>query len=183
MTTANRPPPKVGQTVEDPVHGYSVRFLQIGSDTSQAQLEFTAEPHATGPPAHTHPKSYERFEVLSGAVMLKTGRDSRAVETGEKVSVAPGTSHTWHNHTNRLAVVRVEMDPGLTFAAFLDEWYELAREGRLNRKGDLGLLHTAVVFYPHIENGLMGLPGIPLGIQRPLMRTLSWLGKRLGVGS
>lgn len=183
MTTANRPPPRVGETVEDPVHGYSVRFLQIGSDTLAAELEFTAEPHASGPPAHTHPKSHERFEVLSGAVILKTGRNSRVVETGEKVTVPPGASHTWHNHADQPATVRVEMDPGLTFAAFLDEWYELARDGRLNSKGDLGLLHTAVVFYPHIENGLMGLPGIPLAIQLPLMRTLSWLGKRLGVGN
>lgn len=92
MTTASRPPPKVGETVEDPVHGYSVRFLQIGSDTSVAELESTAESQASGPPAHTHPKSYERFEVLSGAVMLKTGRDSRVVESGEKVTVPPGAS-------------------------------------------------------------------------------------------
>lgn len=176
-----RQAPKVGETVNDPVHGYAVRLLEIGSDTEPARLEFTAEPQASGPPAHIHPKSHESFEVLSGAVMLKSGRDERVVETGEEVSVPPGASHTWHNHTDQPAVVLVEMDPGLTFVQFLDEWYELARAGRLNSKGDLGLLHTAVVFYPHIENGLMAVPGIPLGMQPPLMRILSWLGQRLGV--
>jgi quercetin dioxygenase-like cupin family protein len=182
MTDNQRQPPAVGTIVEDPIHGYSVRFDQIGSDTEAGKLHFTAEPKASGPPAHIHPRSYERFEVVSGAVMLKLGRGKRVVEAGEQVSVPPGASHTWHNHTDEPAVVLVEMDPGLTFALFLDEWYELARDGRLNSKGDLGLLHTAVLFYPHVENGLMAVPGIPLRIQPALMRTLSWLGRRLGVG-
>jgi quercetin dioxygenase-like cupin family protein len=181
MTNPERQPPEVGTIVDDPIHGYSVRFDQIGSDTEAGKLQFTAEPKASGPPAHIHPKCYERFEVLSGAIMLKMGRDQRVVEPGEKVSVPPGASHTWHNHTDQPAVVLVEMDPGLTFARFLDEWYELARDGRLNSKGDLGLLHTAVLFSPHVENGLMAVPGIPLRVQPSLMRTLSWLGRRLGV--
>jgi quercetin dioxygenase-like cupin family protein len=182
MTDTKRQPPDVGTIVEDPVHGYTVRFDQIGSDTEAAKIQFTAEPQASGPPSHIHPKAYERFEVLSGAVMLRTGRDQRAVETGEKVSVPPGASHTWYNHTEEPAVVRVEMDPGLTMARFLDEWYELARDGQLNSKGDLGLLRTAVLFHPHVGNGLMAVPGIPLGVQPALMRSLSWLGRRLGVG-
>ncbi len=181
MSSSERQPPEVGTIVEDPVHGYTVRFDQIGSDTEVAKIEFTAEPQASGPPAHIHPKCYERFQVLSGAVTLKSGRGERVVEAGEQVSVPPGASHTWYNHTHQSAVVRVEMDPGLSMARFLDEWYELARDGRLNSKGDLGLLHTAVLFYPHVDNGLMAVPRIPLRIQPALMRTLSWLGKRLGV--
>ena len=183
MTGTKRQPPDVGTIVEDPVHGYRVRFDQIGSATEAAKIEFTAEPQASGPPSHIHPKAYERFEVLSGAVMLQTGRNRRVVETGEKVSVSPGAPHTWFNHTDERAVVSVEMDPGLTMASFLDEWYELARAGQLNSKGDLSLLRTAVLFYPHVENGLMAVPGIPLGIQPALMRSLSWLGRRLAVGT
>ena len=118
MTGTKRQPPDVGTIVEDPVHGYRVRFDQIGSATEAAKIEFTAEPQASGPPSHIHPKAYERFEVLSGAVMLQTGRNRRVVETGEKVSVSPGAPHTWFNHTDERAVVSVEMDPGLTMASF-----------------------------------------------------------------
>jgi hypothetical protein len=60
---------------------------------------------------------------------LRTGRDQGTVVAGEKVSVPPGASHTWYNHTDEPAVVRVEMDPGLTMARFLDEgtsWRERA---------------------------------------------------------
>lgn len=171
---------EVGDVINDPVHGETVRFLQIGSDSVPTRIEFTAEPNASGPPAHVHPKSHERFEVLSGAVMLRSGRDEWVVEAGEEVSVPPGTSHTWHNHTDRPAVVTVEMDPGFTFAEFLDEWYELARQGRLNSKGDLGFLDSAALFYPHVDT--MAAPGSPLGIQRAVMRGFSWLGRRRGSG-
>jgi hypothetical protein len=47
----------------------------------------------------------------------------------------------------------------------------------------LSLLRTAVLFYPHVENGLMAVPGIPLRMQPALIRSLSWLGRRLGVSA
>jgi quercetin dioxygenase-like cupin family protein len=169
---------KAGDIIHDPVHGETVRFLEIGGESSVTRLELTTEPQASGPPAHIHPNSYERFEVLSGAVLLKSGREERVVEAGETVTVGPRISHTWHNNTNEPAVVLVEIDPGYSAAQFLDQWYELAREGRLNAKGDIGLLRSAVLFYPHVD--LMAVPGIPLGVQRVLMRSLNWLGRRRG---
>jgi quercetin dioxygenase-like cupin family protein len=171
--------PEAGDIINDPVHGETVRFLEVGTDASVTRFELTAEPQASGPPAHIHPRSYERFEVLSGAIWLKSGSEERVVEAGERVSVPPGFSHTWHNHTDDLAVVLVEMDPGYSMAQFLDQWFELARAGRLNSEGDLNFLHSAVLFYPHLDT--MAVPGIPLGLQRGLMRGLSWLGRRRGV--
>ena len=179
MTSTKRQAPKVGETINDPVHGETVRWLEIGSAESVTRFELTVDPQASGPPAHIHPKSYERFEVQSGSVLLRSGRDERVVGPGQEISVPPGTSHTWHNHTDEPAVVLVEMDPGFTCAQFLDQWYELARAGRLNSKGDLGLLQIAALFYPHTD--IMAVPGIPLGLQRALMRSLSWLGRQRGL--
>lgn len=178
MTSPQSRAPKAGDVINDPVHGETVRFLEVGTDSSPTRLELTAEPQASGPPAHIHPRSYERFEVRSGAILLKSGREERVVEAGETVTIPPRTSHTWHNHTDKPAVVLVEIDPGYGSAQFLDQWYDLARAGRLNSKGDLGLLQSAVLFYPHID--AIAAPGIPLGLQRVLVRGLSWLGRRRG---
>ena len=179
MTSTHTRQPRVGDIITNPVHGETVKWLEIGSADSMTRFEFTADPQASGPPAHIHPQSHERFRVLSGAVLLKAGREERVVEPGEDVSVAPGTSHTWHNHTDEPAVVLVEMDPGFTCAQFLDEWFELARAGLLNSKGDLGVFRSAMLFYPHAD--IMAVPGIPLGLQRTVMRSLSWLGRRRGL--
>jgi mannose-6-phosphate isomerase-like protein (cupin superfamily) len=181
MTTGQRHVPKAGDVITDPVHGETVRFLEVGSDTSVTRFELTAEPQASGPPAHIHPKSYERFVVVSGAVWLKSGREDRPVEAGEKVTVPPGSSHTWHNHTNDLAVVLVEIDPGYGAARFFDEWFRLARDGRLNSKGDTSFLQSMALFHPHVGD-LMAVPGIPLGLQRTLARSFGWIGRRRGLG-
>jgi quercetin dioxygenase-like cupin family protein len=181
MTSPQRRAPKAGDVITDPVHGETVRWLKIGSDTSVTSCELTAQPQASGPPVHSHPRSYERFEVRAGAIRLRSGRQERVVRAGETVTVAPRTAHTWYNHTDEPAVVLVEWNPGYSAAEFLDEWYEMAREGRLDSKGDLGLLEGAALFYPHLD--AVAMPRIPLGIQRVLMRSLSWLGQRRGSGA
>lgn len=173
MISAKGRAPKVGNVIDDPVHGETVRWLRLGSESSLTRLELTAQPRASGPPAHIHPKSHERFEVLSGAVRLKTGREERVVGAGETATVGPGTSHSWYNHTDRPAVVLVEMDPGFTFAAFIEDWFELARTGRLNSKGDASFLQSMALFHPHID--AIAAPGIPLPLQRALTGAFSRL--------
>lgn len=186
VKSTQRSAPKAGDVTIDPVHGDTVRWLEIGTDASVTRLELIAEPQASGPPSHIHPKSYERFEVRSGAVRLRSGREERVVEAGETASVSPGTTHTWHNHTDEPAVVIVEMDPGFTFAQFIDEWFEMARAGRLNSKGDLGFLQSMALFYPHID--AIAAPGIPIGLQRALtggmsrLARLRWASRPLGRG-
>lgn len=169
----------MGDTINNPVHGETVRFLEIGDETTPTRFELTVEPQASGPPAHVHPLSQERFDVVSGAVWLKSGRSQRAVEAGERIDVPPGISHTWHNHTDGPAVVLVEIDPGFGAAQFFDEWFQLARDGRLNSKGDSGFLDTMELFHPHIGN-LMAVPGIPLGLQRVLARSFAAIARRRG---
>jgi hypothetical protein len=71
-------------------------------------------------------------------------------------------------------MVIVEMDPGYAFAQFIDRWYEMARDGRLNADGDLGLLDTAMVFDASILDTLAA-PGIPVGLQRALFRGIGRL--------
>lgn len=173
---SQRPVPRAGEVITDPVHGETVLWLQIGSDSTVTRAELTAQPQASGPPAHTHPRSHERFEVRSGAIRLKSGREERVAEAGETVTVTPGTAHSWYNHTDEPAVVIVEWDPGYCTAQFLDQWYELARAGQLNRKGDLSLLDAASLFDESVLDAVAA-PGIPIGLQRVLFRGLGWLAK------
>ena len=173
---SDRRTPRAGDVITNPVYGDTVRWLQIGSDSSPTRFELIVYPHASGPPTHIHPRSYERFEVLSGAVRLRMGREDRIVGSGETVTVPPRTIHTWHNHTDQPATVIAEMDPGFGFARFIDEWYEMARKGRLDSKGDLGLFDTATIFEPDVIDAI-AMPRIPLGLQKALFRGIRRLGR------
>lgn len=176
MTSSDRPVPKAGDVITNPLYGDTVRWLQVGSDSSPTRAELTIYPQASGPPAHIHPKAHEQFEVRTGAIRLKLGRDDRVIEPGETVTVNPKTTHTWYNHTDQPAVVVVEMNPGYGFAQFIDQWYELARTGRLNADGDLGLVDTAMLFDSAVLDTLAS-PGIPIGLQKALFRGIGRLAK------
>lgn len=171
---------KTGDVIHNPVHGETVRFLQVGADgeTEVLLVELTIEPQASGPPAHIHPASSERFEVRSGAIRLRSGREERVIAAGESATIEPATPHTFYNHTEEPVVVVTEWRPGLGMAEFLDKWFELARTGQLNSKGRSGLLQTAVLFDAYLDS--IALPTIPLGFQRVLVGGLGRLGRRLG---
>ncbi len=171
--------PQVGDVIQDPVHGETMRFLHVGDKKDQAlRVEMTIAPQASGPPAHIHPMSTETFEVWSGAIRLKAGRDDRVVSAGDTVTVQPGRSHGFYNHTDESAVVITEWQPGLGMAGFLDEWFELARSGKLNSKGMATPLQTAVLFDAYLDS--IALPALPLGLQRNLFHGLARLGRRRG---
>lgn len=171
--------PQEGEVIRNPVHGETMRFLHVGDDDDQVlRVEMTVEPQASGPPAHIHPTSTERFEVRSGAIRLNAGREDRVVSAGETVTVPPGTPHTFCNHTDETAVVIVEWQPGLGMAGFLDKWFQLARSGELNSKGMATPLQTAVLFDAYLDS--IALPVLPLRLQRLLFRGLGRLGRRRG---
>jgi quercetin dioxygenase-like cupin family protein len=174
---------RAGDVIHDPVHGETMRFLHVGGGNEDPVLrvEMTVEPQASGPPAHIHPRSEERFEVRAGAIRLRMRREDRVISAGEVASVEPRTPHTFSNPTDEPAVILTEWRPGLGMAGFLDKWFELARSGQLNSKGLPSLLQTAVLFDAYLES--IALPALPFGLQRMLFRGLGRLGRRRGYTS
>jgi quercetin dioxygenase-like cupin family protein len=128
--------PRAGDVIHNPVHGETMRFLHVGrgNEDPVLRVEMTVEPQASGPPAHIHPRSVERFEVRTGTINLRVRREDRLISAGDVASVEPGTPHTFYNHADKPAVILTEWRPGLRMAGFLDKWFELARSGQLNSK-------------------------------------------------
>ena len=173
--------PKTGEVIHNPVHGETMRFLQVGgyaSDEAVLRVEMTVEPQASGPPTHAHPLSTESFEVHSGAMKLRAGREEQVLTEGQKLTVASKRPHTFWNHTSREAVVTIEWRPGMAMAAFLDKWFQLARDGELNEKGMATPLQTAVLFDAYLDS--IALPVIPVAVQRQLLRVLGRWGRSRG---
>jgi quercetin dioxygenase-like cupin family protein len=64
-----------GQTIENPVSGERITFLQTARDTAGELLEFELElsPDGHVPGAHVHPEQEERFHVLEGTMKFRLG--------------------------------------------------------------------------------------------------------------
>ena len=175
--------PAAGDVIHNPVHGETMRFLEVADygDDTKLRVEATVAPQASGPPPHVHPHSSETFEVLSGAMKLKAGREELVLAEGQSRTVGPNTAHKFWNHSDEQAVVLIEWDPGMEMALFLDRWFQLARDGHLNDKGMSTPLQTAVLFDAYLES--IAIPVVPIAVQKRLFRTFARWGARRGYTS
>ena len=65
-----------GQTISNPVSGERITFVKTAADTNGELLAIDMTLAADGhvPGAHVHPEQEERFEVVSGTMVFRMGR-------------------------------------------------------------------------------------------------------------
>ena len=116
--------------------GEEMRFLRTAGTTDGAVLEFevTIEPGTSGPPPHVHIKQEERFTVLRGTMVVRTGREEIFVPAGGHFVVPAGMAHTWRTAGDETLVVRAEMRPALRTEQLLRDAFAMmaANGGRID---------------------------------------------------
>src|SRR5438874_7356718 len=82
-----------GQTIENPVTGERLTFLETARETGGEYVRFEAviAPGGTLASAHLHPRQTERFECTSGTLTMKVGGRKFEAKPGDVVVVEPGT--------------------------------------------------------------------------------------------
>ena len=131
---------------------------------------------------HIHDGSTEIFNIVSGTMTYRLGRDFGDLGAGDRVEIPPGTVHGFKNPGDEPLVVDVEIvfgDGGPTLetdpvpvGATISR---LMAEGKKSRiTGYTPILQLAVVEYatPKAMREA-GLPGV-------VMPALAWLGRRVG---
>ena len=94
-----------GQTLENPVTGERLVFVQTSADSDGAVCAFSYFLPAGGsvPLAHVHPRQQERFEIVAGRAKVRVGRRLLRAEAGESVAVPRGTLHRlWNDGEDEL---------------------------------------------------------------------------------
>jgi Cupin domain len=124
---------------------------------------------------HIHRSQEERFQVLEGHILLRCDGVESISGPGETVAVPPGTAHAWAPHGDAGARVRLTFTPGAGIEQFFDEFFRLAREGRVNKKGMPSLPTTARLGLAHD----MYLAGPPVPLQRAAFRLLAGTNRLL----
>lgn len=167
-----------GDVIENPATGERITFLRTSAQTGGASAEFDLDlsPTAHLPAEHIHLRQEERFEVLSGQVLLKCRGEESVRGPGEIVTVAPGSPHSWAPSGDDGARVRIVFTPGAGIEEFFDEFFRHGREGRVNAKGMPSPLVTARLGLAHD----MYLAGPPVPLQRAAFRVLTGAARLLG---
>jgi quercetin dioxygenase-like cupin family protein len=169
-----------GQTIENPVSGERITFLQTARDTGGEKLEIEMElaPEGQVPGAHVHPEQEERFHVLEGTMKFRMGLRKIVAGPGETVIVPAGKAHKFSNGGDETARVRVEVVPALDMEQLFETAVELAIEGNTTRKGMPTPLHLALFTRRFAREVRAPFP--PAWMVRALMAPLAWFASRRG---
>jgi quercetin dioxygenase-like cupin family protein len=169
-----------GQTINNPVSGEQITFLQTAADTAGEKLEFelALSPDGHVPGAHVHPEQEERFHVLEGTMKFRMGLRRIVAQAGDTVVVPAGRVHRFANGGDTTARCRVEVVPALDMEQLLETTVELALEGNVSRKGMPKPLHLALFVRRFAREVRAPFP--PAWMVRVLMAPLAALASRRG---
>lgn len=156
---------QVGQTLEHPLTGERLTFLETSASTKGAKLRIAVEmvPGGALSGAHVHPNAEERFEITAGRIqMTQSGRTS-VREVGETVVIPSGVGHVWGNPFDEPAAIAVDLYPALRMETFFETWFGLAKDGKYSARTNApSFLQLALVlhdFRPDIRFPL-GITGV-----------------------
>ncbi|GAB3771434.1 mannose-6-phosphate isomerase-like protein (cupin superfamily) [Nocardioides ginsengisegetis] len=161
---------RAGDAIENPVSGERITFVRTSEQTGGALAEMDLElsPAAFLAAEHIHRSQEEKFEVVEGRILLRCAGVETVSGPGESVVVPPGSPHSWAPYGGAGARVRLTFTPGAGIEQFFDDFFRLAREGRMNAKGMPPLTTSARLGLAHD----LYLAGPPVPLQRAAFRVL-----------
>ncbi len=176
---------EVGQTIEHPLSGERLTFLETAATTGGDLLKISIEmaPSGTLARPHVHPRAQEEFEVLSGRIQIKTDDEIRIAEAGESVVVPLGAAHVWGNPFGDPATITVSVRPALQLETFFETLFGLASDGKLNAKTQMpSFLQMVLLIHEYRHDvtlpGVAGVATRTLGaILAPLARARGYRGR------
>lgn len=171
-----------GQSLNNPCTGERIVFQQTEKDTNGAVVEFDHYmPPSTASifPEHVQLNQEERFDIVLGTAHYRINGVEHQAQAGESVIVPPGTFHIncWNAGPDELHL-RHSFRPALGADFFFETLFTLAQAGKTNVKGDVNLLHLAVIG-SEIKSQTYRA-GLPIPFQRLGISLLAVLGRWLG---
>ena len=171
---------RTGDTIHNPVTGERITFLATSADTDgeAVVIETVVQPDGFVAAAHVHPSQSERFAVAEGTLALRVDGKEMTLEAGDVAIVEPGQAHKFWNAGDEPVRFVCEVRPALQFESLLETMFELAADGKTNRKGMPNPLRLAVIAKAHFDT--VRLPFPPASMQSVGLAIGSPLGKALG---
>jgi quercetin dioxygenase-like cupin family protein len=169
-----------GQTIENPITGERLRFLETSAETNgeYVLVETTVQPNGFVAAAHVHPYQTETFEIESGTLAFKLDGEEIVAGPGESVTVPAGSAHRFWNAGDTEAVFVCQVRPALGFERLIETMFGLAADGKTNKKGMPNPLRLAVIANAHFDD--VRLPFPPQWLQKAGLALGAPLGRLMG---
>ena len=161
--------------------GERLVFRRTAAETGGEVLayELVFRPQGFVVQQHVHPSQSERHEVVTGELGLELPSGRQVLRAGDVVDVSAGIPHRLFRVDDEQVHAVFELRPALRSEELLTLFFRLANEGKVNRKGNPGLLELALISREFELEGYATKP--PLAVQRALLGPLAALARRRGV--
>ena len=171
-----------GDQIENPVTGERIVFHETAAETNGERVVFETivRPDGFVAAAHVHPYQTECFEVLSGTLGMRRGKEKLEVRAGQDVIVEPGMPHKFWNAGEDEVRFLCTVTPALQFERLIETMYTLAADGKTNKKGMPSPLRLAPIAKNHFDD--VRLPAIPQWMQKLGLVMGAPVGRLLGYG-
>lgn len=135
------------EEIHNPRTGQRMRFRQTADETEGAllQIESVNPPTGVAEPEHVHPNQESRAEVIAGTLCFVVEGRERRLGPGDAITIPAGTPHYFVNDGTGDAVSIQEFRPALRTADFFKTLFELAEQGKLDKRGMPSLLTLALL--------------------------------------
>lgn len=116
-------------------------------------MEFVQGPTAPVPPLHVHPTQEERYEVVSGTMIVTEDGTERTLGPGDSHVVPSGVPHTYRVGGDAPLRFRTRHSPGSRFETYMEEIWRMATVGGVtgpDSPGDMLRFATVLDSFPDV---------------------------------
>jgi len=162
--------PESNEVLDLSALGARVVLRPTGSDAEagEASFDVIGRPRGFVAQPHVHTHQVERFEVLSGEMLLVLDRRRHILRPGDRMAVPAGKAHRQLPSGPGDAHVRVTVSPAGRTEEFLRRMAALSSEGQFTRQGYPKPVAAAQVILEFGDTGHAAVPPVP--VQRLLAK-------------
>lgn len=135
--------PREGDEITNPITGQVMLFKRISPD--ELVIESVHPATDQREPLHVHPAQESSAELLAGTLAFELDGRVRELNAGESISIPANAPHRFWNDSGSEARSLQTFRPALAIADFFETYFELARQGRIGRNGEIPLLNVAMM--------------------------------------
>ena len=171
---------RAGDTLENPITSERLVFVATAAETAGECTIFDTyvRPNGTVASPHVHPYQTELFDIRSGRIGVRLGKETIEAGAGEVLTIHPGVSHRFWNAGDEELHFRATVTPALEFESLIETMFTLAVDGKTNKKGMPNPFRLAVIARAHFD--VVRLPVVPHPLQRMALALGAPLGKVMG---
>ena len=171
---------KQGEKIISARTGQIMVFLKTAAETNGQllQIDCISPPTSVIEPEHIHPFQENRFEIISGSCHFSIDGKVQVIGPGQSISIPPKVRHHFWNSGDVDVHYIQEFRPALNIADFFNIFFELSKDGKLNKKGIPNFFHASIIMLKYKNEIRVTSP--PWAIQYLAYILLAPLGKLMG---